>query len=72
MTTNLKGMLGIKVSNGNHGRSCGSSGGRQAATGVLNDGERAPPGGEAEAGAAATNERDGGERARGGGDQWTR
>ena len=56
-------MVGVKKSNGNHGRSCGPSRGQAGGDGVLNDGERAPPGGSAEAGAGATGVLDDGERA---------
>ena len=54
-------MVGVKASNGNPQR--------PAATGGLEDGERAgaPPGGSADAGAAATDRRDDGERAPAGG-----
>ena len=60
--TNLKVMVGVKASNGNHGQSGGPGRGLWR-----DDGERAPPGGSAEAGAAATGKLDNGERAPPGG-----
>ena len=55
-------MVGVKASNGNHGQSGGPGRGLWR-----DDGERAPHGGPAEAGAAAINEHDNGERAQPGG-----
>ena len=55
-------MVGVKASNGNHGQSGGPGRGLWR-----DDGERAPPGGPAEAGAAASEGRDDGERAPPGG-----
>ena len=52
-------MAGIKASNGNHCRLSRGRGGAAAATGVRDDGKRAPPGGSAKAGAAATRVDDG-------------
>ena len=55
-STNLKVMLGVKASNGKQNQRGGPGRGQGSY-----DGERAPPGGLAEAGAAAINEREEGE-----------
>ena len=62
--TNLKVMVGpVRASNGNTAGAAGSAEAGAAATGVRDDGKRAPPGCPAEAGTAPTGVREDGERA---------